>query len=164
MGSATRSPSTLTIARYQRSGTLWEGRYRATVIDSERYFLTCSRYIELNPVRGGLATSPGDYPWSSYAHHVGRQHDPLITDHRLYWALGNTPFDRELAYRDLVDQSLGASEVTTLTDATMKGWALGPEQFIDSLAKQTSRRLAPGKRGRPRKVPAARLSASAADE
>jgi putative transposase len=142
--------------KYQRTGTLWEGRYRATVIDSEHYFLTCSRYIELNPVRAGLASAAGDYPWSSYAHHVGQKHDPLITDHSLYWRLGNTPFDRELAYRDLVDQSLPAAEVAMLTEATLKGWALGSDKFKEQLGKQTSRRVSPGKRGRPPKpVPAA---------
>ena len=141
--------------KYQRTGTLWEGRYRATVIDSESYFLTCSRYIELNPVRAGLVTSAADYAWSSYAHHVGQKHDPLITDHSLYWSLGNTPFDRELAYRDLVDQSLVASEVALLTEATLKGWALGTDKFKEQLAKQTTRRLSPGKRGRPAKAPAA---------
>jgi putative transposase len=138
--------------KYQRSGTLWEGRYRATVIDSEHYFLTCSRYIELNPVRAGLAGVAGDYPWSSYAHHVGQKHDSLITDHSLYWSLGNTPFDRELAYRDLVDQSLPAAEVAMLTEATLKGWALGSDKFKEQLAKQTSRRVSPGKRGRPPKA------------
>ena len=84
--------------KYQRTGTLWEGRYKATVIDSEQYFMICSRYIELNPVRAGLVDNPADYRWSSYAHHVGIKADPLISDHSLYWRLGNTPFGREAAY------------------------------------------------------------------
>lgn len=137
--------------KYSRIGTLWQGRYRATVIDSERYFMTCSAYIELNPVRAGLGSSPSDHEWSSYAHHVGMRSDPLITDHALYWALGNTPFDREAAYKAMVEQGLTADEIATVTDATSKGWALGPEKFKLLLEKQGHRRVSPAKRGRPAK-------------
>ena len=85
--------------KYERSGTLWQGRYKATVVDAERYLMTCCRYIETNPVRGGLVAAAGDYPWSSYQHHIGLKSDPIITDHPLYWALGNTPFEREATYK-----------------------------------------------------------------
>lgn len=137
--------------KYQRSGTLWQGRYKATVLDAERYLLLCSRYVELNPVRKGLVSSPVDYPWSSYMHHIGAKSDPLITDHRLYWALGNTPFDREIAYRQLAEQSLSSGEVDLITEATRKGWALGADEFKSGLEKQVSRRVSPAKRGRPLK-------------
>lgn len=135
--------------RYQRTGTLWQGRYRATVIDSDAYFLTCSRYIELNPVRSGIAESPVDYPWSSNAHHVGLRSDPLITDHPLYWDLGNTPFDREVAYRGLMEQELRENEIQALTEATLKGWPLGSDKFKAMLARQAKRRVTPSRRGRP---------------
>jgi putative transposase len=135
--------------RYGRTGTLWQGRYRATIIESEQYFLKCSRYIELNPVRAGLVNDPIDYFWSSYTHHAGVKADPLITDHTLYWALGNTPFDREAAYRNLMDQGLSETEVQTLTEATLKGWPLGSAKFKNLLSKQTNRRVVPAKRGRP---------------
>ena len=138
--------------KYARVGTLWQGRYKAALIDSERYFMTCSRYIELNPVRAGLVAAPAEYPWSSYAHHVGAKYDSLIVDHKLYWALGNTPFDREAAYKDLVEQALTSEEINALTAATMKGWALGSEKFKTDLAKQTNRQVGPTKRGRPFKV------------
>ena len=138
-------------AKYMRSGTLWQGRYKAAVIDSEQYFLTCSRYIESNPVRAGLASAPEDYPWSSFAHHVGIRPDPLITDHRVFWALGNTPFDREASYRTLMEQGLSGREVDALTQATLKGWPLGSEEFKVLLAKQVGRRVRPAKRGRPLK-------------
>ena len=138
-------------AKYRRSGTLWQGRYKATVIESEQYFLLCSRYIELNPARAGLVAAATDYPWSSLAHHVGVKPDPLITDHPLYWALGNTPFDREASYKALLEQGISAREAEALTQATQKGWALGSEQFKVLLERQISRRVAPGKRGRPRK-------------
>ncbi|WP_292934278.1 transposase [Noviherbaspirillum sp.] len=137
--------------RYGRAGTLWQGRYKATVIESERYFLVCSRYIESNPVRSGLVQEPADYAWSSYAHHAGVKPDPLITDHPLYWALGNTPFEREAAYKDLMNQGLTTREVDALSEATRKGWPLGSEKFISMLAKQSERRVTPAKRGRPPK-------------
>lgn len=138
--------------KYQRTGTLWEGRYRATVIDSERYFLVCSRYIELNPVRAGLVSDPMQYQWSSLAHHIGVRSDPLVNDHMLYWALGNTPFDRELAYRNLIDLGLAADEANKITQATIKGWALGSDQFKATIGKLTVRRVTPAKRGRPAKL------------
>lgn len=139
--------------RYERFGTLWQGRYRATVIDSERYFLACSRYIELNPVRGGICSRPEDFRWSSYAHHAGIAPDPLVIDHPLYWALANTPFGREAAYRGLIDEALSREEITELSDATLKGWALGSEKFKLSIEKQANRRVSRAKRGRPHSKP-----------
>lgn len=137
--------------KYERVGTLWQGRYKATVIDSEQYFMTCSRYIELNPVRAGITSLPEEYPWSSYAHHVGAKPDPLITDHILYWALANTPFGREAAYRSLVEQGLTSAEIAEISSATLKGWALGSDKFKTRLEKEANRRVQPGKRGRPAK-------------
>lgn len=150
-------------AKYKRSGTLWQGRYKATVIESQQYFLLCSRYIELNPVRGGLVGSAADYPWSSFAHHAGIKPDPLITDHSIFWALGNTPFEREAAYKALVDQGLGSREVEALTQATLKGWPLGSDSFKALLAKQVNRRVSPARRGRPPKpkLPSGRDSGAA---
>lgn len=136
-------------SKYARSGTLWQGRYKATVIDTERYLMTCCRYIETNPVRAGLVHGAGDYPWSSYPHHIGLKADPIITDHPLYWSLGNTPFEREASYKALIEDGLSAEEVAAVSDATLKGWALGSEQFKLSLEKQTQRRVRQIKRGRP---------------
>jgi putative transposase len=135
--------------KYARAGTLWQGRFKATVIDSERYLMTCCRYIELNPVRAGMVAGPGDYPWSSYAHHIGLKSDPAVTDHALYWSLGNTPFQREAAYKALVEQGVSEEDVRALGEATSKGWALGSEQFKLSLEKLTQRRVRQVKRGRP---------------
>jgi putative transposase len=139
-------------SKYQRAGTLWQSRYKATVIDSSDYFLQCSRYIELNPVRSGLVLSAEAYPWSSYAHHAGLRSDPVIHDHPVFWALGNTPFEREAAYRTLADQGLSEHELAVLREATRKGWALGSEQFKILLAKQANRRVSPARRGRPAKT------------
>lgn len=135
--------------KYSRSGTLWQGRFKATVIDPESYFMMCCIYIESNPVRVGLVGLPGDYPWSSYQHHIGLKVDPLITDHSLYWALGNTPFQREAAYKNLAYEGVNETEVAALTAATLKGWALGSDAFVVSLEKLTQRRVRRIKRGRP---------------
>lgn len=138
--------------RYGRRGTLWEGRYRATVIEGERYFLFCSRYLELSPVSTQLAASPEAYRWSSYAHHAGLTLDSVITDHPLYWALGNTPFERQRAYKELCEQPLDPATVTELQRATLKGWVLGSESFRQWCAQQANRRVSPLPRGRPRKI------------
>ncbi|SDY04689.1 putative transposase [Collimonas sp. OK242] len=138
--------------KYERVGTLWQGRYRATVIDSERYFMLCSCYIDQNPVRAGIVATPGEYPWSSYLHHVGVKADPLVVDHALYWALGNTPFDREAAYRQMAEQALTSDQARQLADATNKGWALGSEKFKSNLEKQGNLRVRPARRGRPFKA------------
>ena len=138
--------------KYGRVGTLWQGRYRATVIDSERSFMLCSCYIDQNPVRAGIVATAGEYPWSSYLHHVGVKADPLVVDHALYWALGNTPFDREAAYKQMAEQALTSDQARQLADATNKGWPLGTEKFKSSLEKQGTLRVRPAKRGRPFKT------------
>jgi putative transposase len=137
--------------KYNRSGTLWQGRYKATVIDADWYFMTCSRYIEFQPVQCGIAGSPEDYCWSSYAHHAGIRSDPLVIDHPLYWALGNTPFEREAVYRNLGEHGLSKNELALVRDATLKGWALGSEHFKANLEKKINRRVSPAKPGRPSK-------------
>jgi len=137
--------------KYGRSGTLWQGRFKATVLDAEHYLMTCCRYIELNPVRSGMVASPENYPWSSCLHHIGVKADPVVTDHPLYWRLGNTPFDREVAYKGLLERGINEADVAALTEATLKGWALGSTAFAAMLARQSQRRVLPVRRGRPAK-------------
>ena len=135
--------------RHARTGTLWEGRYRSTVLQPERYLLPCMVYLDLNPVRAGQVAQPGDYPWSSHAHWLGLRHDRLLTPHALYWALGNTPFAREAAYAALVQAGIGSQEQTVLTSSALSGWALGDAEFVKELQKHTPRRVAQGQAGRP---------------
>lgn len=135
--------------RQQRSGTLWEGRYKSTVIQSERYLLACMAYIDLNPVRAGMVAQARDYPWSSHAHYIGQRTDKLITPHPLAWELGNTPFAREAAYAEWVQTGVGLVQQTALTDAALRGWALGEPDFVAELQKKTQRRVSKGKAGRP---------------
>ena len=135
--------------RQGRTGTLWEGRYRSTLIDRDRYLLACMAYIDLNPVRAGLVSDPKDYPWSSHGHHVGLRPDRLITPHPLYWALGNTPFAREAAYADLVTAGISAEQQHGLTQSALGGWALGDEKFVADLQTRTERRVQKSQAGRP---------------
>ncbi|MDE2429488.1 MAG: transposase [Burkholderiales bacterium] len=138
--------------KYHRNGGLWQGRFRATVLEGSLYFVPCSLYIDGNPQRAALVADAADYPWSSYQHHIGLKSDPLITDHSLFWALGNTPFQREAAYKEMMQQALSASESQQITSSTLKGWLLGSTAFKKEMGKLTERRVEPAKRGRPRKV------------
>ena len=135
--------------RQSRSGTLWEGRYRSTLIQTERYLLACMVYIELNPVRAGLVREPGEYPWSSYAHHAGHRNDKLVSPHPLYWELGNTPFSREAAYAELVHAGVTEQQQGALTDSALRGWALGEADYVADLQKRTERRVSKTRAGRP---------------
>ena len=133
----------------QRSGTLWEGRYRSTLIQTDRYLLACMAYIDLNPVRAGVVAQAADYPWTSHGHYIGRQMDKVVTPHPLVWALGNTPFAREAAYAELVQAGINPVQQSALTQATLSGWALGEPDFVADLQKRTQRRVAKGQAGRP---------------
>ena len=135
--------------RHQRTGTLWEGRYRSNLIESERYLLACMVYIDLNPVRAGMVAQPADYKWSSHRHCIGQASAPWVTPHALFWGLGNTPFAREAAYAELVQAGLAQSEKEQLTQSALSGWALGSDDFVGQLQQSTTRRLVPGKAGRP---------------
>lgn len=133
----------------KRSGTLWEGRYKSTLIQTDRYLLACMAYIDLNPVRAGLVVQPQDYPWSSYLHYLGVRVDRLITPHALVWELGNTPFAREAAYAELVQGGISPVQQAAITQATLSGWALGEADFVADLQKRTERRVAKAAPGRP---------------
>lgn len=136
--------------RQARTGTLWEGRYKSTLIQAERYLLACMAYIDLNPVRAGIATEPSDYPWSSHAHYVGLRNDKLVSPHPLYWELGNTPFARDAAYADLVRAGLSGEQQRALTESALRGWALGGADYVADLQKRTQRRVTKTQAGRPR--------------
>lgn len=133
----------------KRSGTLWEGRYRSTVIQAERYLLPCMAYMDLNPVRAGVVAQARDYPWSSHGHYIGQRTDKLITPHSLVWELGNTPFAREAVYAERVREGISPVQQTTLTDAALRGWALGDPEFVAELQKITQRRVTKSTAGRP---------------
>ena len=135
---------------YGGDGTLWEGRYRATVLDTKPYLLKCCRYIELNPVRAGLTKAPGDYHWSSYASNTGDEPDEMITPHREYLKLGKDDQQRTRAYRALFKKSIDADTAAYITESTLKGWAIGDLKFARRVEKRTGRRAVQLPKGRPR--------------
>jgi putative transposase len=135
--------------RHARTGTLWEGRFRATVAEPETQLHACLSFVELAPVRAAAVRAAEESPWSSAAHHLGLRADPMVTDHPLYWALGNTPFEREASHRKLLEHALTFDESSEIREATLKGWALGSSRFVDLIEEETGRRAKPGRRGRP---------------
>ena len=135
--------------RHGRSGTLWEGRYRSALIQTERYFLACMAYIDLNPVRAGMVAQAADYLWSSHGHYIGRQNEAWLSPHPLYWEMGNTPFAREAAYAAMVQSGIDQKQQQALTSSALSGWALGEDVFVEGLQKQTPRRVNAAKAGRP---------------
>ncbi len=136
---------------YCRTGTLWEGRYKATLIDSEQYLLTCSRYIELNPVRANMVRHPSEYPWSSYHYNALGKEDPLISPQLLYKRLGRSPGERQKTYRQLFRTRLAESAIEEIREATNKSWVLGSDRFKAKIEKLTARQTAPKARGGDRK-------------
>ena len=133
--------------RHHRTGTLWEGRYRATLVDSESYLLTCYRYIELNPVRAGMVDSPADYPWSSYRYNALGRPDSLVTAHELYQALGLSDPLRRQSYRGLFVTPMDQSQIDDIREATNKAWALGNDEFKDRMQRLLKRQARPKLRG-----------------
>jgi putative transposase len=134
---------------YQRSGTLWEGRYRSCLVQEDTYLLEVYRYIEMNSVRAGMVSSPGEYLWSSYqVNALGRPSD-LCTPHAAYLALGLNDAERQAHYRALVDQYVDDELLTEIGAAAHKGLALGNEQFKEAIELLTGRRVTAKKRGRP---------------
>jgi len=136
---------------YKRSGTLWEGRYRSCLAQSTDYVLACYRYIEMNPVRAGLATHPRCYPWSSYRVNAEGVPSDLITPHVEYLALGRCYQSIRLAYRDLFDMPLNDRIVGEIRSSTNGNFALGNEGFQQEISAMLSRRVAPARAGRPPK-------------
>lgn len=137
--------------RYQRTGTLWEGRYRSTVVDAENYLFECMRYIELNPVRAGMVSYPREFRWSSYRGNAEGKADPLLSPHGLYCSLGSDESARRAAYRELVSMPLDAGLLDEIRDCTNKGWALGCGRFQEKIERLAQRRAARLPTGRPKR-------------
>lgn len=136
---------------YRRSGTLWEGRFKASLVDTQQYFLACCRYIEFNPVRAGIAKAPADYAWSSYRHYALGQESGLLSAHEEYQALGTTELERQCAYRDLFNNSVDENGLQEIRETVNRGWPLGSERFKDEIEAALERAARPPKRGRPKR-------------
>jgi putative transposase len=135
--------------RYQRHGTLWQGRFRSCLVQDERYLMVCQRYIELNPVRACLVDDPALYEWSSYRANACGERNALVTPHALYTSLADDPPGREDAYRALFDECITSDTAECVRDATNSDFALGDQDFIDEMATQLGRSVTPRAPGRP---------------
>jgi putative transposase len=138
---------------YQRTGTLFEGRYKATLIDSEHYLLSCYRYIELNPVRAAMVAHPKEYPWSSYAVNALGAVDAraLVVPYNEYLSLGAAPKKRQTAYRALFKTRISEQTLEDIREYTNKSWVLGSSKFKAKIEAKTGRVAAPRARGGDRK-------------
>jgi putative transposase len=135
---------------YHRSGILWEGRYKASLVGCERHVFICYRYIELNPVRAEMVSDPADYRWSSYRRNAGGGADAVVTEHAEYTALGGSLAARCEAYRELFRVDLDAEVLGEIRDNLNRCRALGSERFKDEIEAALHRKLRPGKAGRPK--------------
>ena len=136
--------------RHQHRGSPWKGRFSAGILQASDYLLDAMRLVEGAADRLGLGGAPGGWAGSSAAHHLGRRSEALITEHPLYWSLGNTPFEREAAYQRLYAAPLPERLASAMEDACLKGWVLGDAAYVEQLGKGQARRLLPQKAGRPK--------------
>jgi len=136
---------------YERTGTLWEGRYKASLIDSDSYALICYRYIELNPVRAEMVDHPSEYPWASYRHNALGEKNDLVMHHHLYQTLGKADEERQKAYRTLFRARIPHRTLEEIRSATNKAWVLGSEPFKDKIESRLNRPTQPRQRGGDRK-------------
>jgi putative transposase len=136
---------------YRRTGTLFEGRFRSSLIEADNYLLACQRYIELNPVRAGMVQAPGDYTWSSYRCNALGRADPVVAPHPIYCGLAESKEARRACYRILFADEIPEADLTAIRDATNGGFVLGSERFQRQIAAMVGRRAWPGKSGRPKK-------------
>lgn len=136
---------------YRRSGTLWEGRFRSSIMQEPGYFLRCHCYIELNPVRANMVRRPGDYRWSSYRANAGFAASRLLTPHGEYLALGRNDDERGAAYRELFRSQLDLAQLDEIRSAANGGFALGKDRFKAQIAEMLKRRVKRAAPGRPKK-------------
>ena len=145
---------------YRRSGTLWEGRYKACLVASDAHLLQCHRYIELNPLRAGIAADPRDYRWSSHRHNAFGEHDPLIRPHAIYCELATRTKQRLARYRAFVMEEVGSWETEAIRLHVQRQRLYGPARFRRTIEAQLGYPVGPHKIGRPRESPSPRRDVS----
>lgn len=143
--------------KYQRSGALWEGRYRSCIACEPGYILSCYRYIEMNPVRKGLCAQPGDYPWTSYRTNALGEDNPMLERDDAYDSLGDSNPERQRAYRTLFTEQPAAVVEQQLRRTTSANRAYASAILCGNLEQRMDKRVSMGQPGRPRKLQAASL-------
>ncbi|MCG7947192.1 MAG: transposase [Candidatus Thiodiazotropha taylori] len=137
--------------KYGQSGSIWEGRYKASLVQEETYFLTVMLYIELNPVRAGMVDLPGDYRWSSFCHNAGDRQIRFITPHPIYHALGSSNQERTIAYQKLFERHIIKDDIKRIRESWQSGTPLGNHLFRDKIEQQLQCKVGIARRGRPTK-------------
>ncbi len=137
---------------YQRTGTLWEGRYRSCITQEEKYLLSCHRYIELNPVRANMVVHLADYRWSSYRSNAYGKELSMLVPHDIYIKLGPNESIRQVRYRELFRNQLSPDLIDEVRGATNGNFVLGGKRFVEQVSVALSRRVAPGISGRPKNI------------
>ena len=135
-----------------RTGTLWESRYKSSPVDTDEYLLACTRYIELNPVRARMVTTPQDYRWSSCHYHLGRNGWDWLDPDPCYLALGNDDAQRQERYRHFLRATIPEGEWNLIRDAVQRGQLTGTGRFVDKVEEVLGRRIEKRARGRPPKT------------
>ena len=134
-----------------RSGTLWEGRFKASLIDTSDYLLACCRYVDLNPVRASVVSAPEDYDWSGYRSRCGLADTSILDEHHVFRMLGGSPADRGTTYRRYVSEGVGDAELALIRQAVQRNQLTGDSRFKADIEARIGRRLSTKARGRPRK-------------
>jgi putative transposase len=137
--------------KYGKSGSIWEGRYKASLVQEETYFLIVMRYIELNPVRANIVDLPGHYQWSSFFHNAGEQRISFIKPHPIYSALGRDKRERCDAYLKLFEGHIDKEDMKRIRESWQTGTPLGNDLFRDKIEKQLHCKVGVARRGRPTK-------------
>lgn len=132
-----------------RTGTLWEGRFKASLIESDAYLLACCRYVDLNPVRASMVARPDDYRWSSYRGHAALEHNDWLDEHAIYRELGGNRTERGHAYQEFVVYGTSDTDLALFRTAVQRNQLTGRERFRDAIAERTGRRISSQGRGRP---------------
>jgi len=124
---------------HQRTGTIWEGRYKSCLVDSEKYLFSLYKYIEMNPVKANMVSNVAEYKWSSYPYNALGQPDKLITEHTLYNKLSDTPEQRKFKYKELFDELDITDQQKYITKATLAGEVYGSSAFHNKISQQVKR-------------------------
>lgn len=139
--------------KHARTGALWQSRFSSAPVQSATHLLNCVIYVEQAPQRAGFQGAAFEYPWSSACHHAGLCSEGWLAAmpaDSAYWKLGNTPFERDAAYRRLLELMLPVTDIQKIETTVFKGWALGSDSFLADIGASMGRRSAPAPRGRPR--------------
>ncbi|WP_081087038.1 transposase [Pseudomonas palleroniana] len=137
---------------YQRTGTLWEGRFRSCLVQQDNYVLACYRYIEMNPVRAGMVAHPGDYRWTSYRANAQCEPSSFLSPHAVYRELGSSAVQRAESYRYLFKDRLSAGSIEQIRSATNGNYVLGDQKFAAEIEQALGKRVSKGVSGRPKSV------------